>query len=67
MNKQYVADNQEALTYLFELQASGRTNMFGASQYLIDEQGLDKAKAREVLSFWMNHYEDIAVELGVEV
>ena len=67
MNKQFVADNREALEYLYDLQSSGRTNMYGAGQYLQSEQGLDRTKAREVLSFWMANYSEIATELGITI
>ena len=53
--------------YLFRLQASGRTNMFGAAQYLVSERDLDKATAKEVLLYWMENYETLAKELGIEI
>jgi hypothetical protein len=67
MDKKFVQDNREALEYLYDLQSSGRTNMYGATSYLQSEQGLDKATAREVLQFWMGNYEEIAKELGIEI
>jgi hypothetical protein len=67
INKQLLTDNESDFRYLYELQASGRTNMFGAASYLVAEQGLDKGKARDVLTEWMNNYEPIAKELGIEI
>lgn len=67
INKQLLTDNEGDFRYLYELQMSGRTNMFGAGAYLQREQGLDKNKAREVLQEWMTNYESIAKELGIEV
>ncbi len=67
MNKQYVEENKESFQYLFELRDSGRVNMFGAGTYLQNERGLDRNKAREILSYWMTHFDDIATELGVTV
>lgn len=62
-----LTENKEHFLYLFKLQASGRTNMFGAGAYLEREQGLDRTKAREILAEWMTHYEEIAKELSVEI
>jgi hypothetical protein len=67
MNKQYIQDNKDNFIYLFELQRSGICNMFGAGVYLQNERGLSRNEAREVLMFWMQHYEDIAKELDIEV
>ena len=39
--------------FLDELRESGRTNMFGASPFLMDEFGLSKQEARAILSEWM--------------
>jgi hypothetical protein len=44
--------------YLDDLRASGTTNMFGASQYLIWEfPELNKNEARAILSEWMKSHE----------
>lgn len=67
INRTLLSENKEDFEYLYELQNSGRCNMFGAGQYLESERGLDKKKAREVLMEWMNNYEEIAKELGIEV
>lgn len=60
-------NNSEDFIYLFELQRSGRTNMFGAGAYLERERGLDKKMAREILLYWMANYEAIAKELEIDV
>jgi len=49
-------NQQEYFDYLEELRQSGVTNMFGAAPFLQEEFGLDKHKAREVLSNWMKSY-----------
>ena len=67
INKTYVDLYEKEFRYLYKLQASGRTNMFGAAEYLQKEQGLDRQSSREVLAYWMDNYEEIAKELGVEV
>lgn len=67
ITKQEITNNEDAFRYLFDLQASGRTNMFGAGSYLQSEMGLDKQTARTVLTTWMQNYQEIATELGVEV
>ena len=67
MDKEYVQKNQAAFKYLFRLQMSGRTNMFGAAAYLQSERGINKTEARELLMYWMNNYEEIAKELNIEI
>lgn len=67
LNRTLLAENREDLIYLYDLQKSGRTNMFGAGQYLQAERGLDKQKAREVLMEYMTNYEEVAKELGVDI
>ena len=67
ITKQQITDNEDAFRYLYELQSSGRTNMFGAGSYLQSELGLDRQTARTVLTTWMQNYEGIAKELGIEV
>ena len=67
MDKNFIKNNEHALRYLFDLQASGRTNMFVATAYLQREVGLNGELAREVLMFWMNNYEAVAKELGIDV
>lgn len=47
---------QEYYDYLDELRESGITNMFGAVPYLVDEFGIDKRQARDILSSWMKNY-----------
>ena len=44
--------------YLDELRESGETNMYGAGSYLADEFGLERRKAREVLSEWMRTFSE---------
>jgi len=56
MELQY--DISEYYSYLDVLRESGVTNMFGAAPYLMDEFGLDKRVAREVLMSWMESYRD---------
>ena len=62
-----IQENSEYFCYLFDLQQSGRTNMFGAAPFLEDAFDLDKKKAKEILIYWMENYDKIATELGVEV
>ncbi len=65
MNNQIItAKNRRYYYYLFELQASGRTNMYGASWLLQDRFGLDKHEAQQVVSTWMERYEQISRALG---
>lgn len=62
-----IQENAEYFKYLFDLQQSGRTNMFGAAPFLEDAFDLDKRKAKDVLLYWMENYESIAKELNIEV
>jgi hypothetical protein len=70
MESDYVTKNAKYFRYLFALQKSGRTNMFGAANYLQREMKLGQKEAKEVLVYWMTHYEELVetfLELGEEV
>jgi hypothetical protein len=43
--------------YLEELRQSGVTNMFGATPYLMEEFGLSRYEAKDILLQWMKGYE----------
>lgn len=45
--------------YLFDLQDSGATNMFGASAYLEDSFDLAPRHSAKVLAFWMQNYDSL--------
>jgi hypothetical protein len=47
---------QEYFDYLTDLRESGDTNMFGAGQYLVEQFGIDKKLARQVLTEWMKGF-----------
>ena len=47
----------EVFAYLETLRESGRTNMYGAGQFLEDEFGFTVRQAREYLTAWMASYE----------
>lgn len=42
--------------FLERLRRSGVTNMFGAAPYLMEEFGLSKSEAKDVLKNWMGNY-----------
>jgi len=46
----------EHLVFLDCLRESGATNMYGAAPYLIDEFGMSKREARDVLMEWMRTF-----------
>lgn len=48
--------NEEYFEFLDELRESGKTNMFGARPYLMDEFDLNKGEASTVLSEWMRTF-----------
>lgn len=50
---------EEQRVYLNELRRSGVTNMFGAGAYLESAFGLDKLKARAVLTSWMKAFDPV--------
>ena len=43
--------------YLDKLRKSGVTNMLGSGTFLVDEFGLSKEKAKEVLVLWMKSFD----------
>ena len=49
--------------YLEELRRSGRTNMWGAGEFLQVEMGMSRDLAKDVLLNWMKHYEEIEAHL----
>ena len=49
-------EKEEVFAYLDDLRSSGETNMFGARPYLMDEFGVDKGVAAELLSEWMRTF-----------
>lgn len=61
-----IQQNANHFRYLFDLQASGRTNMLGAGRFLETEQGLSRSEAKEVLLHWIANYDVIAKELNIE-
>lgn len=51
-------ENEKIWEYLFELQESGVTNMFGAAPFIQRRfPATNMKQARELLGFWMNNYE----------
>ena len=47
---------EEQLVYLDELRLEGKTNMFGAGEYLEDDFCLTRSEANEVLGYWMDTF-----------
>ena len=62
-----IPKNEEYFRNLYELQNNGKTNMFGAGQYLRDTFGIDRKEANEILTYWMVNYEEIAKELDIDI
>lgn len=42
--------------FLEKFRRSGKTNMFGATPYLMVEFGLNEKEARTILADWMENY-----------
>ena len=60
-------EKDEMFQYLFDLQESGITNMFGAGPYVEREfPHLDKKEVRDVVLEWMKNYEEIHARMGIE-
>ena len=50
----------EAFEFLDELRESGQVNMFGATSYVVNELGHDKATARNLVTAWMKSYDGVS-------
>ena len=50
--------------FLEMLRRTGTTNMCGATPYLVEQYDLEKKVAREVLSSWMQNYDEL-IEDGI--
>ena len=48
---------EEHLQYLDDLRESGRTNMWGAAEYLTNEMDVPHLKAKAILVYWMETFE----------
>ena len=46
----------EIYDFLIELRDSGKTNMFGASPYLMEEFGMTRYEAKDALLEWMRSF-----------
>ena len=55
MNKYHASFRFEVFQFLNGLRESGKTNMFGARPYLVDEFDLSKNQSAELLSMYMNN------------
>ena len=53
----------EIFTYLNELRESGVTNMYGAGSYLVSEFDMDKYEASNLLSKWMDNFNENGYEI----
>ena len=49
---------EKHLKYLDNLRESGQTNMLGAGSYLEKKFKMDKGKARKVLVYWMETFDE---------
>jgi hypothetical protein len=50
---------QEQVNYfLDELRESGVTNMFGAAPYIVEEFGVTRQEAKDLLLNWMQTFEE---------
>lgn len=58
---------KEYYIYLEKLRKSGKTNMFGATDYLVTKFKLDRNEAMKILQNWMKNYEEITEWLKQQV
>ena len=49
---------EQANYFLDELRESGVTNMFGAAPYLVEEFGVTRQEAKNLLLNWMQTFEE---------
>lgn len=66
-----IANDEEhaVFTYLFELQESGKTNMFGAAAYIINQPQFKTISidlAINLVKKWMDNYEALRVALNIK-
>ena len=54
-----MSDLQREFEYLDALRESGRTNMFGAPQFMQDELGMDKIDAVHSWKIWMKTFDGV--------
>ena len=60
-------EKDEIFQYLFDLQESGATNMFGSGAYVErDFPHLDKREVGDVITEWMANWDEIATRMGIE-
>ena len=59
MKKEIKEEWTEYYVFLETLRQSGVTNMFGATPYLREEFGLGRREAINVLSNWMENYQEL--------
>lgn len=58
-NSQVVEEHLKYYEFLEALRKSGQTNMFGAAPYLCSYFEMDRVQAIQILSEWMQNYEEI--------
>jgi hypothetical protein len=63
---EHTEEEQEAFRFLFRLQESGRTNMFGAPAYLVRELGTDPTEAERLTGEYMGNYDALSKLYSVE-
>ena len=60
-------EKDEIFQYLFELQSSGVTNMFGAVPYAQKEfPHLDQKEVKAIVMEWMKNYSEIHDRMGID-
>lgn len=53
--------------YLDNLRDSGKTNMFGAAPYLVEDFGITMWEARKILVAWMDTPNDRVTQLSMNL
>ena len=60
-------EKDEIFQYLFELQSSGKTNMFGSIPWVQGEfPHLDVKEVKAVVMEWMQNYQEIHDRMGID-
>ena len=59
MTTQYQEPTEEQARFLFALQNSGVTNMWGAPTYVQQRFDLPKKEAEAITFYWMKHWSEL--------
>ena len=59
-------NKDKVFKFLFDLQMSGKTNMFGCGIYVQKRFGLTEKETNPIVLEWMNNYDDIYKRMEID-